>query len=110
MKCQNVCTENAKKNPSATVSTLPANFELGMNSQAEPKVDNNEVKSNVTVQPIMHMNTPKLEIQCPVINIQQPSITVSPVINVCAQDLVRNAQGTIELLPITINLMININQ
>ena len=52
---------------------------------------------------------PKVDIQSPVLNFQQPEITVSPVINLHTSELSRNDQGQIVLPPIKITLTININ-
>ena len=47
-----------------------------------------------------------LDVKTPIINIDSPQITVSPVINLKAEDLVRNEQGHIVLPVINVALTI----
>ncbi len=95
-----------KSTPTATVTKADANFELGMNSQAQLTA---MIQSGITVQPTLNMGTPIMDVKSPVINIEKPQITVTPVINLKSEDLVHNEQGQIVLPPINVALMININ-
>ncbi len=73
-----------KNPPSVTMTKEEANFDLAMNSQAE------HVQSDVLIQPEVWINTAQVEIKEPIVNIQQPKITVSPVINLHAEQLSQN--------------------
>ncbi len=95
-----------KLEPTVTVTKAELNFELGINSQAE---NIGEIKSDVSVIPTVNINVGNVEIKAPVVTIEQPQITVSPVINLCQENLTRNAQGVIVLPKINVALTININ-
>ncbi len=95
-----------QNNPTATVSTPNANFDLGMNSQAMPKT---ELVTNVKTQPTINVNLAGINIKKPVVNIDQSLIMVSPVINLKATDLQQNQDRHIQLPLINVQLTININ-
>ena len=94
-----------KSKPSTTVSKPDVTFDLGINSQV---LNVEEVKSEVSVTPTVNVNVGNVQIKPAVMNIEQPEITVSPVINLHQEDLT-NSQGTIMLPKINVALMININ-
>ncbi len=96
-----------KSVPTSTITKKDiSNFDLGLNSQAEPKV---EREQSETDKKLLQVNVANVKINAPVINIETPQINVNLVINVCAQDLVCNARGNLELPVINIDLTININ-
>ena len=92
----------------STITCENPTFNLGMNSQAE-SIKNNTVKSEVSVIPIVNINVGQVNLKMPVINIDQPKITVCPVVNLKSSDLVQNSDGHIILPKIDIALTININ-
>ncbi len=102
-----------KSIPTSTVtSSAEANFELGMNSQAnatEQKPMSTDVTITPTVNVNVNVNVNKVDVKKPVVTINQPRITVSPVINLCTQDLPCNELGHLQLPEIDIALTININ-
>ncbi len=97
---------------SATSSTVTSSegalFQLGMNSQAEP-VEKSQVKSEVSLKQTVNVNVNNINVKTPVLNVQQGLITVSPVINLHASDLVQDEHGNLNLLAINVALTININ-
>ena len=108
--------QKKKTVPSATVSKAPekleentqGHFDLRINSQAMPIHDKKKT-SPITVMPTVNVNVSKVDINEPVLTMNQPKITISPVINLHAQDLPRNTEGHIQLPKIDVALTININ-
>ncbi len=70
-----------------------------------------ELSSNppVTVTPTVNVNVSKVDLEHPVITINQPKITVCLVINLSTQDLPKNVNGELQLPQIEVVLMINLN-
>ncbi len=98
--------------PMASSTVTKAEFDLGMNSQAEatkPAETMTKTDGNVTVTPTVNINVNRIDVKKPVIMINQPQIMISPVINLHAQDLPQNALGDIQLPEIDVALTININ-
>ncbi len=95
-----------KASATSAVTSEEASFELGINSQGKPT---NIVKRDISINPTVNVNISKVAIDTLVLNINQPEVTVSPVINLNSKDLVRSSDGTIQLLSIKVALMININ-
>ncbi len=85
-----------------------ATFDLGVNSQMQPKKEES-LQSDICVTPTVNVNISDVELKSPVVTIDQPKITVCPVVNLHSQDLVRNADGHIVLPKIDVALTININ-
>ena len=101
-----------KKSKSEPMSTITkAEFDLGMNSQAEAtrNVSMEKQDGTVTVTPTVNVNVNCVNVNNPVITINQPQITVAPVINLRAQDLPQNEHGHLQLPEIDVALTININ-
>ncbi len=101
--------------PTSTVISPPVvTFEIGGQSQLS-QVDYVKVETNVNsngkdvVKPNVNFQSAPVNILQPVIHIQQGLITVEPVINLCASELVKNKDGKFILPPINVPLTININ-
>ncbi len=92
-----------KVSATSMITSEEASFDLGMNSQVQP------VKMEVNINPTVNVNVSKVAIDTPVVNIHQLEVTVSPVINLNAADLVKTSDGMIQLLSIKVTLTININ-
>ncbi len=97
-----------KLEPTSTMTSGNATFDLGVNSQMQPKKEES-LQSDICVTPTVNVNISDVELKSPVVTIDQPKITVCPVVNLHSQDLVRNADGHIVLPKIDVALTININ-
>ena len=94
-----------KSVPTSTVTlSSQLNFDLGMNSQAVSIDPPKPKQGAVTIMLTVNVNVNKVQLEEPVITINQPQITVSPVINLRAKDLPRNEQGHLQLPEIDITL------
>lgn len=101
--------------PTSTVtSASDVTFEIGGQSQLLQQ-DNVKVETKINsngqdvVKPKMSFEGAPVNVLQPVINIKQGPITVEPVINLHASDLIKNKDRKFILPPVHISLTININ-